>query len=113
MVPLLEAECDRDMVRRMEAVKAREAAIMPADWKAGDLKAPISALGDKPVYNTDRYVQPSLVFLPKEEPSFIGAQFWRGTKVFTKVTYFNRTLRTTIVKISPRNTQLDNKGFLK
>jgi len=43
LVPLLEAENDRDLVRRFDAVKQREADIMKEkqDWKPFDLKSPV------------------------------------------------------------------------
>jgi hypothetical protein len=96
MVPILQAEIDRDTVRRFDAIKKRETEIMSSNpnWVPLDLKAPVPGLGKngerdpnsaEPVYHTERYVQPSLVFLPKDEPNFMSAQWWRGSKVFTKV----------------------------
>jgi hypothetical protein len=96
LVPLLEAEQDRDIVRKLDAMAEREASIMKEklEWKAGDLKTPTKGVGKggvrdenqaEPVYHTKRYVAPSLIFLPQSEPSFLSAQWWRGTKVFTKV----------------------------
>lgn len=78
-MPLLQAEQDRDLVRRLEAANAREAEIMKdvPNWSAGDLKAPVLGLGkfgdtsdpkaQEPVYHTKRYVSPSYMFLPPEE----------------------------------------------
>jgi hypothetical protein len=61
-------------------------------WNALDLKQPTPGIGKfgrddqsmEPVYHTERYVAPSLIFIPKEEKSFMSAQWWRGTKIFTK-----------------------------
>jgi hypothetical protein len=90
---MLQAEQDRDMVRRQELVAIREAEIMKdRNWAAGDLKTPVPGIGKfgvksdedaEPVYHTKRYVAPSLVFLPKEEVA--DAQWWRGSTVLTKV----------------------------
>ncbi|KAJ3086955.1 hypothetical protein HK102_012108 [Quaeritorhiza haematococci] len=93
LVPLLQAETDRDLVRRLEAAKRREAEIMQdvPDWQAMDLKAKVPGIGKygakdpnaaEPVYHTDRYVQPNLVFIPPEDK--VPAQWWRGTKVFLR-----------------------------
>ncbi|KXN68003.1 GRIM-19 protein [Conidiobolus coronatus NRRL 28638] len=51
LVPLLEAESDRDKYRRGQAALAREAEIMKGvpGWKVG-----------QSVYNTDKYVAPSV-----------------------------------------------------
>jgi hypothetical protein len=84
-------------VRRFDAAAKREAEIMKNvdGWSAMDLKAPVKGVGKlgirdenqaEPVYHTSRYVPPTLVFLPKEEEGFMSAQWWRGTKIFTKVT---------------------------
>ena len=104
LVPLLQAEIDRDTVRRFDSVAKREAEIMKnrPDWNPLDLKAPVPGIGkmgrkdshqSEPVYHTSRYVAPTLVFLPKEEPGFMPAQWWRGTKVFTKVIVANAESR--------------------
>ncbi|KAL2917568.1 hypothetical protein HK105_202853 [Polyrhizophydium stewartii] len=99
LAPMLQAEADRDIVRRMQQVKAREAEIMKdvPDWSAGDLKAPVKGLGKygvadpsqaESVYNTQRFVQPSFVFLPKEAEgesySVLSPQWWRGSTMLTK-----------------------------
>ncbi|KAI9292666.1 GRIM-19 [Neoconidiobolus thromboides FSU 785] len=54
LVPLLTAEEDRDLYRRQQASLAREAEIMKdvPGWKVGES-----------VYNTKRYVQPT-VYMP-------------------------------------------------
>ncbi|KAJ3302493.1 hypothetical protein HDV03_004916 [Kappamyces sp. JEL0829] len=95
LIPLLQAEQDRDLVRRADILAAREAEIMKdtKDWAPLDLKAPVGGIGKfgvkneeaaEPVYHTKRYVAPSLVFLPKEQGNVIGAQWWRGSTVLTK-----------------------------
>ena len=70
---------------------------MKGDWKGADLKTPIPGLGKlgrdpngaEPVYHTERYVAPSLIYLPKEE--VMSPQWWRGGKLFTKnPPYHNR-----------------------
>ena len=97
MIPLLEAELDRDLVRRENIVAHREAELMQNknDWVPMDLKAPIVGIGKngernehsaEPVYHTKRYVRPSLIFLPpSQEKVVLDPQWWRGTKVLTKV----------------------------
>ena len=92
LVPLLQAETDRDTVRRLEACKEREREIMKSrpDWSPLDLKAPIKELEDKPVYYTSNYVAPVFYFLPNEE-SVLPAQWWRGWKMTMKnPTYHDR-----------------------
>ncbi|KAI9098915.1 GRIM-19 protein-domain-containing protein [Phlyctochytrium arcticum] len=113
LVPLLQAETDRDLVRRLEAAKEREAEIMasytskssgasrkagdedskPAGWAALDLKAAVPGIGKnglydakaaEPIYHTDKYVNPSFVFLPWESDARVASQWWRGTKMFMK-----------------------------
>ncbi|KAJ3260814.1 hypothetical protein HK103_007377 [Boothiomyces macroporosus] len=95
LAPIFQAEADRDMVRRMDAIAKREAEIMKdhPEWAANDLKAPVKGLGKggvldenaaEPVYHTERYVAPTTVFLPPTNESFLDAQWWRGTKLFTK-----------------------------
>ncbi|KAJ1568108.1 hypothetical protein HK096_007551 [Nowakowskiella sp. JEL0078] len=92
LVPLLQAETDRDAVRRLEAAKKREAEVMKnvEGWSPLDLKAPVAGLNSstvaKPVYYTEKYVPPSFVFLPwhEETGERISSQWWRGTKMFTK-----------------------------
>jgi hypothetical protein len=87
---------DRDTVRRFESVAKKEEEIMKnvPNWAPGDLKAPVPGIGKngvrddhqaEPVYHTKRYIAPSFVFLPKEDEGFLQSQWWRGTKVFTKV----------------------------
>ena len=99
MIPLLEAELDRDLVRRESIVTQREAEVMKSkkDWIPMDLKAPISGIGKngernehsaEPVYHTKRYVRPSLIFLPpSQDRNILDPQWWRGSKVLTKVNY--------------------------
>ncbi|KAI8920724.1 hypothetical protein BC831DRAFT_477282, partial [Entophlyctis helioformis] len=102
ITPLLQAETDRDLVRRLEAVKRREAALMAdhPDWAAGDLKAPVKGIGKagvadpnqaEPVYHTQRHVVPTYVYLPpavsdedKASWSVLAAQWWRGSTMFMK-----------------------------
>lgn len=93
LVPLLQAEMDRDTVRRLDVSVKREEEIMKdvPGWKAGDLKAPIKGIGDdpeafEPVYYTEKYIRPSLVVLPKE--SIIPAQIWRGSNLLYMVFCF-------------------------
>ncbi|KAJ1549279.1 hypothetical protein HK405_006501 [Cladochytrium tenue] len=95
LVPLLQAETDRDLVRRMESSKVHEAAVMAKarpDWSPLDLKAPVRGLGvggvrdesqAEPVYYTQRYVPPSYFFIPKNE-DIVKPQWWRGFKMLTK-----------------------------
>ncbi|KAI8920963.1 GRIM-19 protein-domain-containing protein [Powellomyces hirtus] len=95
LVPLLQAETDRDLVRRLEAAAAREGEQMEsvAGWKALDLKSPTPGVGkgavyDKaqaePIYHTERYVNPTYLFMPWGSDARIEAQWWRGTKMFLK-----------------------------
>lgn len=93
LVPLLQAEMDRDMVRRFDAIGKKEAEIMKnvPGWKAGDLKASVEGIGSnadasEPVYHTKKFIAPSMVLLPKE--SVIPAQPWRGSNMVYLV-YFN------------------------
>ncbi|KAF9896509.1 hypothetical protein BX616_007308, partial [Lobosporangium transversale] len=55
LIPLLQAEADRDTYRREVAAKQREAEIMKnhKGWKAGES-----------VYNSDRYAPKPYVVLP-------------------------------------------------
>jgi hypothetical protein len=62
------------------------------NWVPGDLKAPVKGLGargtldplaSEPVYHTKTHVPPSYVFIP--DSATISAQWWRGTKLFSKV----------------------------
>lgn len=97
MIPLLEAEADRDLDRRFEILKEREAKIMAKnhpEWSSMDLKAPVPGIGKwgksdahaaEPVYHTDMYVQPTFVFAPPAHKNVIEAQWWRGSTVLTKV----------------------------
>ena len=66
------------------------------DWSPLDLKSPIPGIGKygkpdehaaEPVYYTKRYVRPSLIFLPpsSDEKNVLDSQWWRGSKVLTKV----------------------------
>ncbi len=95
LVPLLQAELDRDHVRRLEAMKAREARVMEGveGWKAMDLKAPTPGVGKQgvydpqaaePIYHTTRHVHHSFLSVDDEEGT-IPAQWWRGSKFFLKV----------------------------
>jgi NADH dehydrogenase (ubiquinone) 1 alpha subcomplex subunit 13 len=97
LVPLLQAEADRDHVRRLEALTKREAEIMKdvPNWVPMDLKAPVPGMdknGNKsstesvPVYYTKRHVAPTQLFLPEE--SLMKVQSWRGSKFLTKVSLF-------------------------
>ncbi|KAJ1650984.1 hypothetical protein IWQ61_008346 [Dispira simplex] len=59
LVPLLQAELDRDIYRREQGMKAREAEIMKdvPGWQPG-----------KSVYHTDRYIRPMIpLVLPEED----------------------------------------------
>ncbi|KAJ3332851.1 hypothetical protein HDU76_012844 [Blyttiomyces sp. JEL0837] len=96
LVPLLQAETDRDLVRRLRSVKAKESEIMMSShpsWSSLDLKTPIKGIGKlgvvdesqaEPVYHTERYIPPTFVFLPPDEGHTIAPQWWRGTKMFMK-----------------------------
>lgn len=77
LIPLLQAETDRDLVRR------------GVDTCAALLKVPTKGLGadgrfaegeSNPVYHCERYVEPVFVI----PDNVISAQWWRGSKVFTK-----------------------------
>jgi hypothetical protein len=98
LVPLLQAETDRDFMRRLQAAKERESRIMGPNWSPLDLNAPLQglnpqdALAREPVYHSAKhYVPPHYFYLPSssEGESFsfekIQAQWWRGSKMFTKV----------------------------
>ena len=103
LAPLLQAETDRDLVRRLDCLKGREAGMMKdrTDWSVLDLKAPVQGIGkggvrdsaqSEPVYHTKRYVSPTYVYLPqdnKEDTSFsiLSPQWWRGSTMSTKVVY--------------------------
>ncbi|KAJ3226634.1 hypothetical protein HK099_004515 [Clydaea vesicula] len=100
LVPLLQAETDRDIVRRLEAAKKREQVIIDnqaptvkeqRNFQALDLKAKTPGVGRyggydpkqaQPVYHTDRYVAPTFLLLPKEK--IMNSQWWRGSKLFLK-----------------------------
>ncbi|KAJ3100778.1 hypothetical protein HDU97_001949 [Phlyctochytrium planicorne] len=95
LVPLLQAETDRDLVRRLESVRGQEAEIMKnvEGWKPMDLKAPVRGVGKQgsldyhqaePVYHTERHVKPTFIFLPDELGHRIDPQWWRGSKMFIK-----------------------------
>lgn len=131
LVPLLEAELDRDLVRRDALVSSREAEIMKGkpDWAAADLKAPVKGVGKygvleegaaEPVYHTKRYVKPSLVFLPPNNDNVLDAQWWRGSKILTKVLplaalflilLYNRIRHIKTVPTFPKNIQLENNKY--
>jgi hypothetical protein len=121
LVPLLQAEMDRDTVRRLDASVKREEEIMKnvQGWKAGDLKAPIKGIGDdpeafEPVYYTEKYIRPSLVVLPKE--SIIPAQVWRGSNLLYMVFLFFlifRILHIMKETISGNILQLDHHQQIK
>lgn len=96
LVPLLQAETDRDLVRRLEAAKKREANLMEGveGWNPLDLKAPTPGVGKggkrdstqaEPVYHTDRYVNPTYLFMPWDSDARMESQWWRGTKMFLRV----------------------------
>ncbi|KAJ1910788.1 hypothetical protein IWQ60_001176 [Tieghemiomyces parasiticus] len=58
LIPMLQAEQDRDTYRREEALRAREAEIMKdvPDWEVG-----------RTAYHTKRYVRPTVpLYLPEE-----------------------------------------------
>ncbi|KAJ3187040.1 hypothetical protein HDU85_007078 [Gaertneriomyces sp. JEL0708] len=95
LVPLLQAETDRDLVRRLAAAQKSESEIMKDvnDWNGLDLKARTPGIGKggkrdyhqaEPVYHTERYVNPSFVFLPWSGDARMEAQWWRGSKMFLK-----------------------------
>ncbi|KAJ3147133.1 hypothetical protein HDU86_008129 [Geranomyces michiganensis] len=95
LVPLLQAETDRDLVRRLEAAANREAAHMEnvEGWSALDLKAPTkgvsaTAVRDdsqaEPIYHTKKYVNPTFMFLPWGDDARMESQWWRGTKMFLR-----------------------------
>ena len=56
LVPLLQAEADRDMYRRYRASVEREKEIMKdvPGWEAG-----------KSVYNSERFIEPTFVVTPR------------------------------------------------
>ncbi|KAJ3209304.1 hypothetical protein HDU67_006277 [Dinochytrium kinnereticum] len=95
LVPLLQAETDRDLVRRLDSVKSQEAQIMKNvdGWSPLDLKAPVRGVGRygyynaaaaEPVYHTEKYVKPTYIFLPPESDHRIEPQWWRGSKMFMR-----------------------------
>ncbi|KAJ3136156.1 hypothetical protein HK100_002031 [Physocladia obscura] len=104
LVPLLQAETDRDVVRRLASARAKESSIMQEkhDWAAVDLKEPVKGIKRygiydethqhaTPVYYTDRYVAPTYLFVPRESGELLPAQWWRGSKFFTiNPPYHNR-----------------------
>jgi hypothetical protein len=64
LTPLLQAETDRDVVRRFDAIEDSEKTIMGEDWQTG-LKVPVPGIGkdgvfdpaqSEPVYYTKRYL---------------------------------------------------------
>ncbi|ORY33597.1 hypothetical protein BCR33DRAFT_519843 [Rhizoclosmatium globosum] len=107
LVPLLQAETDRDVVRRLSSAAAKESELMshsPVDknWSAIDLKTPVKGIARygafdetrqeaQPVYHTERYVAPTYLFVAPDSDERIDAQWWRGTKFFTlNPPYHNR-----------------------
>ncbi|KAI8823559.1 GRIM-19 protein-domain-containing protein [Fimicolochytrium jonesii] len=96
LVPLLQAETDRDLVRRLEAAKDREGKMMEnvkGGWSALDLKTETPGVGksgardytqSEPVYHTERHVNPTFLFLPWSSDARIDSQWWRGSKMFLK-----------------------------
>ncbi|KAJ3040686.1 hypothetical protein HDV00_010579 [Rhizophlyctis rosea] len=103
LVPLLQAELDRDWVRKVEAYKVREKGYMSEydpEWAPLDLKAPTRGIGknavydpqqSEPVYHTERYVRPTSLFLPWEEEARMESQWWRGFKwLLRNPTYHQR-----------------------
>ncbi|KAK4642278.1 hypothetical protein QC761_0082860 [Podospora bellae-mahoneyi] len=50
LIPMLQAECDRDLVRRHLADQAREKELLGENFK---------------VYNSDRYVRPTFAAVPQ------------------------------------------------
>ncbi len=95
LVPLLQAEADRDLVRRYESLKQKEAEIMKnvPGWVPLDLHAPVPGLGkfgvldpsaNEPVYHNKQFnVEPNVI-LDLQDNSIIPAQSWRGQKVIFK-----------------------------
>ncbi|KAJ3010837.1 UNVERIFIED_CONTAM: hypothetical protein HDU68_001947, partial [Siphonaria sp. JEL0065] len=107
LVPLLQAETDRDLVRRLASNAAKESAIMAKsatdrDWSAVDLKTPVKGISRfgafddtrqdaTPVYYTDRYVAPTYLFVAPDSDERLSAQWWRGSKFLTiNPPYHNR-----------------------
>jgi hypothetical protein len=103
LVSILQAETDRDMVRRLDASESREYDAMKdthPDWSPMDLKVPVfnriftkqvQGVGKngkfdmnqaEPVYHTKRHVMPNFVILDAQRS--MPAQWWRGSKVFLK-----------------------------
>ena len=94
LVPLLQAEQDRDSVRRFQSLVKKEAEIMKdvRGWSPMDLKAavPVGLNGEEePVYYTKRYVAPSKLYLPENDISLMKPQWWRGSRIFSKVLHSN------------------------
>lgn len=77
-MPLLQAESDRDDVRKAAILKQKEADIMKnREWSAADLKTPMAGLSNEglvPVYYTERYIEPTIVFIAPNDESFMPAQ---------------------------------------
>jgi hypothetical protein len=92
LVPLLQAETDRDVVRRLDATVEREQELMKdvPGWQAGDLKAPVPGLGKdgvliagaaEPVYhNPDIYTPVSIIQLDPKGPQGERARLNAGFK---------------------------------
>ncbi|KXS22196.1 hypothetical protein M427DRAFT_50544 [Gonapodya prolifera JEL478] len=93
LVPILQAETDRDTVRRMDALASREAEIMQQvdGFVPGSLTDPVPGLtkegkfaegSAEPVYHTKRYVSPSLVYVDDDDKEVFQRAKWNaGTKV--------------------------------
>ncbi|KAJ3341533.1 hypothetical protein HDU93_004693 [Gonapodya sp. JEL0774] len=93
LVPLLQAETDRDTVRRLDALATREAEVMQGveGFVPGSLHDPVPGLtkdgkfaegSAEPVYHTKRYVTPGLVFVDDDNKElFQKAKRTAGMKV--------------------------------
>lgn len=106
LVPLLQAETDRDLVRRLasDASTARSTAAtdtsaatiepdttIETGGSSAGLKTPVKGLGSggvydlqqsEPVYYTSRFVAPTHLLIDKQ--NIIDAQWWRGSKILTR-----------------------------
>jgi hypothetical protein len=86
IAPLLQAEQDRDLVRKKYILKEKESEIMSKlspEWSAMNLKVPLELTKGKalePVYYTERYVEPSYIFFAPNDETFFPAQPWRTDK---------------------------------
>jgi len=93
LVPLLQAEADRDIVRRLDGLAEREAELMKdvPGWTAGDLKASVPGLGKdgklapgaaEPVYHNPHIFTPvSIVHMDNKGPTSQRAPFNAGLTV--------------------------------